>query len=381
MPDRSKPALPIPVNQPALGSRERELVLECIDTGWISSEGPFVAEFEREFARSVGRAHGVAVASGTAALDVAVKALGIGAGDEVIMPAFTIISPALALVRAGATPVLTDVDPDSWNMTAEGVAARITPRTRAILAVHLYGLPIDMPPLLDVAAAHGLHVIEDAAEMHGQTCRGRACGSFGALSIFSFYANKLVTTGEGGMVVTDDAELAERCRSLRNLCFGRGAERFIHHELGWNYRMTNLQAALGLAQLERVHGTLERKRGIGRRYDELLRDVADLQLPLSATDYADNCYWVYGVVERASPGRGAAAIIEALADAGVGARPFFWPMHEQPVFREMGLFEGEEYPVSSRLARHGLYVPAGAGTTDEQVTYAAEALIGVMEAG
>jgi perosamine synthetase len=357
---------PVPVNTPLLNGRERELLIECIETGWISSEGPFVSRFEEEFSRRVGRRYGVAVANGSAALDVAVQALRLGPGDEVIMPSFTIISPAASVVRAGATPVLVDSDPVTWNMDVAQVESRITPRTRAILVVHIYGLPTDMDPVLKMAQQHRLTLIEDAAEMHGQTYRGRPCGSFGEVSVFSFYPNKHVTTGEGGMVVTDDRALAERCRSLRNLCF-QPARRFVHEELGWNYRMTNLQAALGLAQLERLDEFVQRKRAMGRRYTELLTGLSGVQLPLVATDYADNIYWVFGLVLNDNVPIDAAEAMRRLGKVGIGTRPFFWPMHEQPVFRRMGLFDVLDLPVSSRLARRGFYLPSGLGLNPDDI--------------
>ena len=277
----------------------------------------------------------MAVSNGSGALDIAVAALDLEPGDEVVLPAFTIISPAASVVRAGGVPVLADSNPTTWNIDVGAIEARITPRTRAILAVHIYGLPVDMQGVLALAARHGLRVIEDAAEMHGQTCRGRPCGSFGDLSIFSFYPNKHITTGEGGMLVTDDADLAERCRSLRNLCFQPG-RRFVHKELGWNYRMTNLQAALGLAQLERLDEFVARKREMGRRYTEQLADVPGLQLPLARNELAENIYWVYGVVLDDEVGPDADAVCRERAHSGIGTRPFFWPMHEQPVFSAMG---------------------------------------------
>ena len=285
----------IPVNEPLLNGKEAEYLKECIDTGWISSEGPFVKQFESTFAKQVNREHGVAVTNGTAALEVAIAALEIGEGDEVIIPTFTIISCAAAVVRAGAKPVLVDADAITWNMTAEAVEEKITPRTKAIMVVHIFGLPVEMKPMLALAAKHGLKIIEDAAQMHGQTCDGMPCGSFGDISTFSFYPNKHITTGEGGMVVTNDEALAERCKSLRNLCF-QNEKRFYHEELGWNYRMTNMQAALGLAQLEQLEDFVNKKRQMGKQYSELRENVDELQLPLSSTSYANNIYWVFGMV-------------------------------------------------------------------------------------
>ena len=281
----------IPVNEPLLNGNEKKYLCECIDTGWISSEGPFVKQFEQRMSTTVGRRYGIAVSNGTAALEVAVRALEIGEGDEVIMPAFTIISCAMAVTKAGAVPVLVDSDLATWNMKADEIEAKITPRTRAILIVHLYGLPVDMEPILALAGRYGLKVIEDAAEMHGQTYQGRPCGSFGHISTFSFYPNKHITTGEGGMVVTDDEQLAERCRMLRNLCFRKDV-RYVHDEISDNYRFTNLQAAVGLAQLERLDEFVKRKREMGKYYTERLQDVEGLILTMEKTAYADNIYWV-----------------------------------------------------------------------------------------
>jgi perosamine synthetase len=367
----------VPVNEPLLDGNERAYLNECIDSGWISSEGPFVQRFEAAFADLVGRATGIAVCNGSVALDLALAALRIGPGDEVILPTFTIISCAAAIVRAGAVPVLVDVDPLTWNLRAADVAKRITARTRALMIVHIYGLPVDMAPILELARVHGLRVIEDAAEMHGQACRGAPCGSFGDLSTFSFYPNKHVTCGEGGMVVTDDPELAERCQSLRNLCFQPG-RRFVHDELGWNFRMTNLQAAVGLAQLERLDQFVERKRLIGARYQSLLGDLPDLELPLEETEYARNIYWVFGVVLGEAIPWDAAEVMRRLAQRQIGTRPFFWPLHEQPALRRLGLFNGESYPVAERMARRGFYLPSGLALTDAQLEQSALALHAVL---
>lgn len=356
----------IPVNQILLDGNERKYLNQCIDTGWISSEGPFVRQFEEQFASRLGRKFGIAVSNGSVALDAAIAALDLSKGDEVIMPTFTIISCAAAVVRAGAIPVLVDSDPQTWNMNVWEVEKRITSRTRAIMLVHTFGLPVDVDPLLDLAAKHGLSIIEDAAEMHGQTYKGRPCGSFGAISTFSFYPNKHVTSGEGGMILTDEPHLAEKCRSLRNLCFQSG-KRFVHEHLGWNFRMTNLQAAVGVAQLERLDEFVQRKRRLGQIYDSLLSGTAGVQLPLTYTQYSENIYWVYGLVLDDSVGFDAQEAMRRLKEDGIDTRPFFWPMHEQPVFRRMGLFDSESYPIAERLARRGFYLPSGLGTSEPQI--------------
>lgn len=364
---------PIPVNEPLLNGNEKKYLLECIDTGWISSEGPFIEQFEEQLAAIVGRKYGIAVSNGSVALDVAVVALKIAKGDEVILPTFTIISCAAAIVRAGAVPVVVDCDPHTWNMDINKIEAKITQRTKAIMVVHIYGLPVEMEPVLALANRHGLQIIEDASEMHGQTYRGQPCGSFGTISTFSFYPNKHITTGEGGMLVTDDVNLAERCRSLRNLCF-QPKKRFVHQELGWNFRMTNLQAALGIAQLERLDEFVARKRSMGQRYTELLSDIPGLQLAIPRTDYAENIYWVYGLVLKDELPFDAGEAMRRLSKYKIGTRPFFWCMHEQPVFRNMGLFDDVSCPVAENIARRGFYVPSGIALKDEQIMQVAMAV-------
>lgn len=356
----------IPVNEPDLSGNERRYLVECIDSGWISSEGPFVRRFEEAFAERVGRRHAIAVSSGSGALDAAVAALRLGPGDEVIVPTFTIISCAASVVRSGARPVLVDCDPRTWCMDVSRIADCITPRTKAIMAVHIYGLPVDMAPLKALAEEYGLWIIEDAAEAHGLSCEGQPCGSFGDISIFSFYSNKHVTTGEGGMLLTNDDDLAERCRSMRNLCFIPG-RRFFHEELGWNLRMSNLQAAVGVAQLERLDEFLERKRRMGKRYREGLVSLPGLTLPAEKTVYAENDYWVFGVVIDDDFPLDAEEAMARLADEGVGARPFFWPIHEQQVFLDMGLFADDHHPVAERIARRGFYLPSGLALTATQI--------------
>lgn len=375
----------IPVNEPLLNGNEKTYLNECIDTGWISSEGPFVKRFEDAMATKIGRKHGIAVCNGTAALEVAIAALEFEPGDEIIMPTFTIISCAAAIVRCGCVPVLVDSDPITWNMDVDKLKEKIKTeielkdnrKIKAIMIVHIYGLPVDMDPVIELAEKYGLKIIEDAAEMHGQTHRGRPCGSFGDLSVFSFYPNKHITTGEGGMILTDSDRLAERCRLLRNLCF-QPKRRFVHEELGYNFRMTNMQAALGVAQLERLAEFVALKRSMGKRYTELLSGVDGIDLMPLKTDYAENIYWIYGMVLKDEVQFNAEEAMRRLGQKGIGTRPFFWPMHEQPVFRKMGLFGNEHYPVAEHLARRGFYIPSGMALTDGQMDEVARAVKNLM---
>jgi perosamine synthetase len=372
----------IPVNQPVLDGNEAKYLAECIETGWISSEGPFVHRLEQGIAAMAGQKHGIAVMNGSVALDVAVAALGIGHGDEVILPTFTIISCAAAIVRAGATPVVVDCDPVTWNIDPAQIERVITPRTKAIMVVHIYGLPVDMDPVVAIARRHRLRIIEDSAEQIGQTYKGkdgilRPVGSFGDIATFSFYPNKHVTTGEGGMLVTRDDALAQKCRDLRNLCFGR-ERRFVHEALGWNFRMSNLQAAVGVAQLERLSQTIAKKRQIGTWYDELLRDTWALErLPLS-TPFAENIHWVYGLVLRDDVPFDANEAMHRLAAQRIGTRPFFWPMHEQPILRRMGFFNGVSCPTAERISRRGFYIPSGVALTRGQAEHVARSVCALV---
>lgn len=368
----------IPVNEPLLNGNEKKYLCECIDTGWISSEGPFVKEFEQKMSATVGRRYGVAVSNGTAALEVAVRALGIQEADEVIMPTFTIISCAMAITKLGAVPVLVDSDLYNWNMNVDDIEAKITNRTKAIMIVHIYGLPVNVDKILELAQKYNLKVIEDAAEMHGQTYNRKPCGSFGDISIFSFYPNKHVTTGEGGMIVMDDEKMAERCRYFRNLCFRKDI-RYVHDEISDNYRFTNLQAAVGLAQLERLGEFIERKRKMGKYYTEKLQGVKGLILPIEKTDYADNIYWVYGLVLDKNIQADNQTVQKLLAEEGIGSRTFFWCIHEQPVYRKKGLFLGESYTNAEYLARKGFYIPSGLALTQEHMDEVVRKVIKVMK--
>ena len=368
----------IPVNEPLLNGNEKKYLAECIDTGWISSEGPFVKKFEDQFAACVNRKYGISVCNGSVALDVAIAALGIGAGDEVIMPTFTIISCASAIVRAGAIPVLIDSDVYTWNMDIEQIESKITSRTKAIMVVHIYGLPVDMNPVIQIADKYNLFIIEDAAEVIGQTYFDKPCGSFGDISVFSFYPNKHITTGEGGMVVTDSNEIAEKCKSLRNLCF-QPNQRFLHNELGWNFRLSNIQAAVGLAQLEQLDKSIRRKRDIGCRYYNNLKDLSSINIPVLKTKYAENIFWVFGIVIKGQKYTDAVNVMEILNSKNIGTRPYFWPMHVQPVFHKMGLFQNESHPNAENIARKGFYIPSGLGITNEQIDIVSNILLELFD--
>lgn len=371
----------IPVNEPVIGSREVEYVMDCLETGWISSAGKYIGAFEEAWAEYCGMRHGVAVSNGTLALQLALRAIDLRPGDEVILPTFTIISCAMAVVYNRAVPVLVDADPDTWCLNAAAIEEHVTERTRAIMPVHIYGHPVDMDQVNQVAARHNLHVIEDSAEAHGAeylsgrnqgSPEWRRAGGLGALSVFSFYANKPITSGEGGMVLTQDDQLAERLRSLRNLCY-RQDRRFYHTELGFNFRMTNLQAAVGLAQVERIDEIVERKRWIGARYTERLSDLDGLQLP-SEKPWARQIYWMYGIVLDERRGRSAADFAAALHQSGIQTRPFFLGMHRQPALSESGVATDSEFPVADRLAEYGLYLPTGLSITEAEIDQVCEAV-------
>ena len=374
----------IPVNEPLLAQTDSDYVAECLRTGWISSAGRFIDEFEQKWAAYCGRRFGVAVSNGTTALQLAVACLDLEPGDEVIMPTFTIVSCAQAVTYNGGKPVLVDSEPKTWCMDVDQIESRISGRTRAIMPVHIYGHPVDMDPILKLADKHGLAIIEDAAEAHGAEYLSgrdadptwRRCGSFGAMSCFSFYANKLITTGEGGMVLTDDPGLAARLRSLRNLCFQR-QRRFYHEEVGFNFRLTNVQAAMGVAQLERMDDILCRKRWMAREYTRRLQDIRTLQLP-HEEPWAHNVYWMYGLVLSADSGIDATQFAKKLHDLGVETRPFFLGMHEQPVFHKSGLFLKERYPVAESIARQGLYLPSGLALTEAQLSAVCDAVHQVL---
>ena len=366
----------IPVNSPLLAGNEKKYLNECIDTGWISSEGPFIKKFENNMASYIGRKYATACSNGSAAIDIAVRALELKAGDEVIMPTFTIISCAQSLVNHGVIPVLIDSDYRTFNINVEEIESKITSKTKAIMIVHIFGLTTDIDPLIAIAKKHNLKIIEDAAEVIGQNYKGQKCGSFGDISTFSFYSNKHITTGEGGMVLTDDKNLDDRAKSLRNLCFTN--DRFVHEEIGFNYRLTNMQAALGVAQLEQIEDIIIKKRWIGNIYNELLKDLDMINLPLSKTNYCENIYWVYAITLKDNCVKTVKQVMNELNELEIGTRPFFFPMHKQPIFKKKGLFLDEMLPNSEKLYQKGFYIPSGLALTEDQLKEVSSALHKVL---
>jgi perosamine synthetase len=366
--DEPAPAAPLRVCETLLDGNERRYVLECFDTNMISSAGPFVARFEAAFAEAVGCRYGVACSSGTAALHLALAAAGVKPGDEVLMPAFTMIATANAAALLGATPVFVDAEPDTWNLDVAQLEAKVTPRTRAIVPVHIYGHPCDMDGVGEVARRHGLAVIEDAAEAHGAMYRRRPVGSLGDAATFSFYGNKVLTTGEGGMLTTNDAAIAARARELRALCFST-ERHFWHRSVGFNYRMTNLQAAVGLAQTERLDDLVARRRHNRDRYVAALADVPGLGLPVERPEVR-NVYWMFGLtVDAARFGCTRDELRRRLAARGIETRTFFVPLHIQPAY--FRAHRGESYPVAETLGRTGLYLPSGPALSDADIAYVA----------
>lgn len=357
----------LPVCEPLLAGNELRYVTDAVSSGWISSSGSYVPAFEQAFAAWCGAAHGVAVCNGTAALHLALLALGIGPGDEVIVPDFTMIASALAVCHAGAMPVFVDADPQTWNIDPAAVEAAVSPRTRAVMAVHIFGTPCDMAALSAVADRHGLALVEDAAEAHGATFQGKKAGSLSRIAAFSFFANKNVTTGEGGMVTTDDPELARACRYYKNLCFPLDAPRdYRHAHIGYNYRMSNLHAAIGLAQTEKADDYTALRVKNGRLYRELLATIPGVRLQAAQPGGA-SVHWMNGMVVEAAYGKSRDALMAHLKTQGIDSRLFFNGMHRQPALERYGCQCGGAFPASDALADGGLYLPSASGLTEADI--------------
>jgi len=365
----------IPVCEPLLVGNERKYVLDALETGWISSAGKYIPAFEQAFAEYCGVKHGIAVCNGTVALHLALVALDIKAGDEVIVPNFTMIASAFAVCYTGAIPVFVDAEPETWNIDPSKIEEKITEKTKAIMPVHIYGHPCDMDPIVKIASKYNLKIIEDAAEVHGAEYYGRKCGSLGDIAAFSFFANKIATTGEGGMVVTNDDELADKCRYYKNLCFPLSGNRnYQHNDIGFNYRMSNLHAAVGLAQVEKLDYYVESRRSINTLYRKYLRDIPGITLQ-PEKKWAKNVYWMNGIiVDKFKFGLGKDELIIKLKEKGIDTRSFFLGMNKQLSLSKCGCDCRGAYPVSEYLSNNGLYLPSGSGLKEETIQYISEVL-------
>ena len=367
----------IPVSNPQLTQRDIDYVNEALRAGAISGTGgKFLERFENDFAAYCSCEHGIAASNGTTALHLALATLAIGPGDEVLVSTLTNMATFFAVLYLGAKPVPVDVEPDTWNLDPALLEGLLTERTKAILVVHLYGHPADMDPILNFARSHKLHVIEDAAEAHGALYKGRKTGSLSDIACFSFYANKIITTGEGGMLTTNDPHLAKRARSLRNLAYGL-KERFMHADIGFNYRLTNLQAALGCAQLERIEALIDGKRRLARRYTEELSALEDIRLPVEK-EYAKNVYWMYHIVIKHSKREHRDLVMKSLLERGIETRPAFVPFNLQDTFIAKGLTRADACPVANQISETGLYLPSSPDITEEEISCVVDNLKNVL---
>jgi len=361
----------IPVAEPCLGKEELKNVIEAVKSGWISSKGKFIEEFEEKFVRYCGRKYGVATSNGTVALHLALKALGIGKGDEVIVPTLTFVATANAVTYCNAKPVFVDSHPEYWCINPDKIEEKITPRTKAIIPVHLYGHPCDMDLIMKIAEDHNLYVIEDAAEAHGAEYKGEKIGSFGDISCFSFYGNKIITTGEGGMCLTNNEELVEKMRILRDHGMNPN-RRYWYDEIGFNYRMTNLQAAVGVAQLEKLDEFIEKKRKIAKMYEEGLNELEEKNLITLHPEmkWAKSVYWMYSILIEDSFGMNRDILMKELERKRIDTRPFFYPMHVLPPYQN-----NERFPIAEEISRKGINLPSGVGLKEEEIRKIVESLI------
>ncbi len=347
----------IQVCEPLITKNAKKYLKDCIDSEWISSSGKYLEAFEKKWASYCGAKDGIAVTNGTSALQVAFKSLNLKPGDEVIMPSFTIISCATAIIEAGGTPVLVDCYKDTWCLNIEQVEKKINKKTKALLVVHMFGHPAEMDSIMKIVKKNKLFLIEDAAESHGAIYKKKRVGGFGDLSCFSFYANKLITTGEGGMVLSNNKKLTEKIRSLRNLSF-RSDRRFYHTEIGYNYRLTNMQAAIGISQIENLKIHIKIKRDNTFYYNKLIKKMnLPLRLPIERKD-SKSVFWMYGVVIE-NRQFDAVYLAEKLNNYGIETRPLFLGMHEQPILKKKKIFKNEKFPITEELSKYGLYLPSG----------------------
>tara|TARA_B100000579_G_scaffold238063_1_gene195236 strand:- start:655 stop:1785 length:1131 start_codon:yes stop_codon:yes gene_type:complete len=364
----------IPVNTPLITKTDAKAVYQSIKSGWISSEGKNVKKFQKNFSKYIGKKYSIAVSSGTAALELAVKCLNLKKGDEIIIPNFTIISNAIAPIKQNLRIRLVDCEIFNWNMNLSQIKKNINTKTRAIIATHIYNFPLRVDLLKKICKKKKIILIEDAAEVLGQTINGKKCGSFGDISTFSFYANKQITTGEGGMVTTNDKKIYEKISSLKNLSFGK-KDRFNHDDIGWNYRMTNIQASLGLSQLRRISKIVKIRHRVGMRYYKNLKKNNNLFIPKPKNNYSKNIYWVVGVVIMNKKLKlDAKKVMTKLRKNGIDTRPFFWPMHKQKILNKLNLIHSNNFPNSEYISKYGFYLPSSLSLKNSEIDYICDKL-------
>ena len=370
----------IPVNKPLITKEDISYLNKSISKGWVSSEGPEVKRFENDFSNFIGHKYSVAVSSGTAALEIAIKSLKLKKGDEVIIPNFTIISNAIAVLKENLNIKLIDCSIKDWNMNISEVKKKITKKTKAIIATHIYNFPLRVDILKTICNKNKIILIEDAAEAIGQKLNNKLCGSFGDISIFSFYANKQITTGEGGMITTNNKKLFEKSKSLRNLCFGK-KDRFNHEDIGWNYRMTNLQASLGVSQLKRIKSIVHKRHLVGKEYFQRLKFNKNIYIPETSRNYAKNIYWVIAfVITNKNLNIDAKKMMKKLITYGIQTRPFFWPMHKQKIFKEKyKINTSGNYKNSEYISKYGLYLPSSLDIKSNQIKFICDKVNSILK--
>jgi len=370
----------IPVNKPLITKEDISYLNKSISKGWVSSEGPEVKRFENDFSNFIGHKYSVAVSSGTAALEIAIKSLKLKKGDEVIIPNFTIISNAIAVLKENLNIKLIDCSIKDWNMNISEVKKKITKKTKAIIATHIYNFPLRVDILKKICNKNKIILIEDAAEAIGQKLNNKLCGSFGDISIFSFYANKQITTGEGGMITTNNKKLFEKSKSLRNLCFGK-KDRFNHEDIGWNYRMTNLQASLGVSQLKRIKSIVHKRHLVGKEYFQRLKFNKNIYIPETSRNYAKNIYWVIAfVITNKNLNIDAKKMMKKLITYGIQTRPFFWPMHKQKIFKEKyKINTSGNYKNSEYISKYGLYLPSSLDIKSNQIKFICDKVNSILK--
>jgi perosamine synthetase len=355
----------IPIMEPWIDHQEIDLVMNCLKSGWISSQGGYIGEFEKAFSEFCGTRFGVATSNGTTALHLALLTLGIGPGDEVIVPALSFIATANVVVYTGARPVFAEVNEKTWTLDPSPLRSLVTDRTKAIIPVHLYGHPADMGPIMELAEEFNLWVIEDAAEAHGAEYKGKKVGSFGHMGCFSFYGNKIISTGEGGMIVTDNPEWVVKAQMLRD--HGMSKEiKYWHPILGYNFRMTNIQAALGLGQMNKIEMIIDQKRRIAQMYSRGLEGVKGVDLPPEET-WGKNVFWLYSILIRPETGKKRDDLIEYLHQFQVASRPVFFPMPDMPFYAR-----GDHFPIAQKISKQGISLPSGFSLTPENIHYIIE---------